>query len=115
MTGRPTLADEVRRGFERAQEHMARLEKRFDAVDAELAACRADLAAGTARIIQTIAAPWRTNVYTITLKRISTGERAASMVTRQASEDAARAYAEDAIRQSPDAGDLWVVAVEARP
>jgi hypothetical protein len=26
----------VRRGFEHAQEHMARLEKRFDAVDAEL-------------------------------------------------------------------------------
>ena len=93
---------------------MARLEKWFDAVDAELAACRADLAASTARIIQTIAAPWRTNVYTITLERISTGERAGSMVTRQASEDAARAYAEDAIRQSPDANDLWVVSVEAR-
>ena len=29
-------------------------------------------------------------VYTITLERISTGERAGSMVTRQASEDAAR-------------------------
>lgn len=65
-------------------------------------------------IIQTIVAPWRTNVYTITLERISTGERAASMVTRQASEGAARAYAEDAIRQSPDLDDLWVVAVEAR-
>jgi hypothetical protein len=107
MTNRPTLAEEVRRGFERALEHMVRLEKRFDAVEA-------DLAASTARIIQTIAAPWRTNVYTITLERISTGERTASMVTRQASEDAARAYAEDAIRESPDAGDLWVVAVEAR-
>jgi hypothetical protein len=55
------------------------------------------------------------NVYTITLERISTGERAPSMVTRQASEDAARAYADDAIRQSPDADDLWVVDVEARP
>jgi hypothetical protein len=65
-------------------------------------------------IIRTIAAPRRTNVYTITLERISTGERAASMVTRQASEDAARAYAQDAIRQSPGEGDLWVVAVEAR-
>jgi hypothetical protein len=115
MTDRLTLAEEVRRGYERAQEHMARLEKRFDAVDAELAACRADLTASTARIIQTIAAPWRANIYTITLERISTGERAASMVTRQVSEDAARAYAQDAIRQSPDAGDLWVVAVEARP
>jgi hypothetical protein len=113
MTGRPTLVEEVRRGFERAQEHMARLEKRFDAVDAGLAACRADLAASTARIIQTIAAPWRTNVYTITLERISTGERAAAMVTRQVSEEAARAYAQDAIRR-PNAGDLWVVAVEAR-
>jgi hypothetical protein len=115
MTDRPTFAEEVRRGFERAQEHIARLEKRFDAVDAELAACRADLAASTARIIQTIAAPWRTNVYTITLERISTGDRTASMATRQVSEEAARAYAEDAIRQSPDAGDLWVVPVEARP
>jgi hypothetical protein len=55
------------------------------------------------------------NVYTITLERISTGERAPSMVTRQASEDAARAYADDAIRQSSDADDLWVVDVEARP
>jgi hypothetical protein len=36
------------------------------------------------------------------------------MVTRQASEDAARAYAQDAIRQSPDAGDLWIVEVETR-
>jgi hypothetical protein len=54
------------------------------------------------------------NVYYITLERISTGERASSMVTRQANEDAARAYAQDAIRQSPDADDLWVVEVEAR-
>jgi hypothetical protein len=113
MTDRPTLPEVVRRGFERALEHVVRLEKRFDAVEAELAACRADLTASTARIIQTIAAPW-TNVYTITLERISTGERAASMVTRQASEEAARAYAQDAIRQSPDADDLWVVSVEAR-
>ena len=70
MTDRPTLAKEVRRrGFERALEHMVRLEKRFDAVEAELSACRADLTASTTRIIQTIAAPWRTNVYTITLER----------------------------------------------
>jgi hypothetical protein len=55
------------------------------------------------------------NVYYITLERISTGERAPSMVTRQASEDAARAYADDAIRQSLDADDLWIVAVEVRP
>jgi hypothetical protein len=53
-------------------------------------------------------------VYRITLERIRTGERSPSMVTRQASEDAARAYAEDAIRQSPEPDDLRVVAVEAR-
>ena len=52
-------------------------------------------------------------VYNITLEQISTGE-AGSMVTRQESEDAPRAYAQDAIRQSPDADDLWVVDVEAR-
>jgi hypothetical protein len=57
----------------------------------------------------------RMGVYYITLERISTGEWAASMVTRQASEDAARAYAEAAILHSPDTGDLWVVKVEARP
>jgi hypothetical protein len=57
----------------------------------------------------------RRAVYYITLERISTGEQAQSLVTRQASEEAARANAEDAIRQSPDAGDLWVVDVEARP
>jgi hypothetical protein len=53
-------------------------------------------------------------VYTIILERISTGERAQSLVTRQASEDAARAYAEEAILHSPDADDLWVADVEAR-
>ena len=54
------------------------------------------------------------NVYYITLERISTGEQVGSMVTRQANEDAARAYAEEAILHSPDADDLWVIAVEAR-
>jgi hypothetical protein len=54
-------------------------------------------------------------VYRITLERISTGERAGSMVTRQASEAAARAYAEDAIRGAPEPDDLRVVGVEARP
>jgi hypothetical protein len=54
------------------------------------------------------------NVYYITLERLSTGERAASMVTRQASEEAARAYAQAAIRDAGEADDLWVVAVEAR-
>ena len=54
------------------------------------------------------------NVYTIKLERISTGEQSSSMVTRQRSDDSARAYAQDAIRQSPDADDFWVVAVEAR-
>jgi hypothetical protein len=110
VTDRPTLAElvgDVRRGSERVQQQLVRLEKRLEAVDAEMVA-------GTARIIQAIATPWRTNVYFITLERISTGERAPSMVTRQASEDAARAYAQDAIRQSPDAGDLWIVEVETR-
>jgi hypothetical protein len=55
------------------------------------------------------------NVYTITLERISTGERAPSMVTRQANEGAARIYAEDAIRGSPEPDDLRVVEVKARP
>jgi hypothetical protein len=54
-------------------------------------------------------------VYRVTLERISTGERAGSMVTRQASEEAARAYAEDAIRSAPEPNDLRIVAVEARP
>jgi hypothetical protein len=54
------------------------------------------------------------NVYTITLERISTGERAPSMVTRQASEAEARAYVDDAIRGSPEPDDLRVVEVEAR-
>jgi hypothetical protein len=55
------------------------------------------------------------NVYYITLERISTGERAWSMVTRQTSEAAARAYAEAVIRAVGEVDDLWVVAVEARP
>jgi hypothetical protein len=54
------------------------------------------------------------NVYYIALERISTGERAGSVVTRQASEHAARAYAQDAIQQSPDADVLCVVEVEAQ-
>ena len=37
------------------------------------------------------------------------------MVTRQASEDAARAYAEDAIRDVDEPDGLRVVEVEARP
>jgi hypothetical protein len=53
--------------------------------------------------------------YQITLERITTGERAPSMVTRQSSEAAARAFAEDAIRGSPEPDDLRVVEVEARP
>lgn len=52
------------------------------------------------------------NVYRITLERISTGERAPSMVTRQPSEDDARKYAEDAIKSDPD---LRVYEVLARP
>jgi hypothetical protein len=49
------------------------------------------------------------------VERISTGERAGSMVTRQESEEAAWAYAQAAIRDARDADDLWVVAVDARP
>ncbi len=49
--------------------------------------------------------------YTIILERISTGERSPSMVTRQETEDAARAYAEAAIAREPD---LRVHAIEAR-
>jgi hypothetical protein len=54
------------------------------------------------------------NVYYITLERISIRERAPSMMVRKASEDEARTYAQDAIRHSPDADDLRVVAVDAR-
>ncbi len=54
------------------------------------------------------------NVYTIPLERISTGEWAPSMVTRQTSAAAARAYADDLIRQSPETDDLRVAAVKAR-
>jgi hypothetical protein len=54
------------------------------------------------------------NVFTIVIERISTGERSASMVTRQESEEAARAYAEAAIAQAPDATDLRVVEIHAR-
>jgi hypothetical protein len=52
------------------------------------------------------------NVYTIVLERIGTGEPLLSIVTRQDSEEAARAYAEAAMAQSPD---LRVVDIQARP
>ena len=52
------------------------------------------------------------NVYTIVLERIGTGEPSLSIVTRQDNEEAARAYAEAAIAQSPD---LRVVEIHARP
>lgn len=55
------------------------------------------------------------NVYTITPERVSTGERAGSMVTRQASEAAARAYAETAIHDAGEADNLRIVVVDARP
>jgi Domain of unknown function DUF29 len=42
------------------------------------------------------------NVWHTTLERLSAGERAPSMVTRQASEAAARAYAQDAIPGAPE-------------
>ena len=52
------------------------------------------------------------NVYTIVLERIATGKPSLSIVTRQDNEEAARAYAETAIAQSPD---LRVVGIHARP
>ena len=52
------------------------------------------------------------NTYTIVLERSSTGEQALSMVTRHDNEQAARAYAEAAIAQSPD---LRVAEIHARP
>ena len=52
------------------------------------------------------------NVYTIVLERIGSGEPSLSIVTRQDNEEAARAYAEAAIAQSPD---LRVVEIHARP
>ena len=54
------------------------------------------------------------NTYRITLERISTGEKAPLMIVRQPSEDAAREYAETAIRQSGD-HDLRVFEIYARP
>ena len=45
------------------------------------------------------------NVYHITLEEIATGRIAPSMVTRQPDEAAARAYAEDAIRQCGKVGE----------
>jgi hypothetical protein len=42
------------------------------------------------------------NVYTVVLERISTGERAISMLTRQPTDEAAAAYAEAAIMEDPD-------------
>jgi hypothetical protein len=49
------------------------------------------------------------NIYTIVLKRLSTGEQPVSFLTRQENEDAARAYAEAAI-----ANDLDLSLVEIR-
>jgi hypothetical protein len=52
-------------------------------------------------------------VFTIWLRRISTGETAPSMVTRQASEAAARDYAEKALKDANET-DLEVHEVRAR-
>lgn len=51
------------------------------------------------------------NVYTITIERISTGEKSPSMITRQPTEEAARVYAEAAIAKEPD---LRVAEIRAR-
>lgn len=52
------------------------------------------------------------NVYTIVLERIGSEEPSLSIVTRQDNEEAARAYAEAAIAQSPD---LRIGEIHARP
>jgi hypothetical protein len=49
--------------------------------------------------------------YTIVIERCSTGEKAPSMLTRQETEEAARAYAEAAIKNDPD---LRVAEIRAR-
>jgi hypothetical protein len=54
------------------------------------------------------------NVYHITLEEIATGRTAPSMVTRQPDEAAARAYAEDAIRQCGKVGEVRVSAITVR-
>jgi hypothetical protein len=51
------------------------------------------------------------NTYRITLERISTGEKAPSMIVRQPSEEAAREYAEKAIAGQLD---LRVAEIAAR-
>jgi len=50
-------------------------------------------------------------VYIVILERISTGEKTPSMLTRQASMEAALAYAEAAVKDQPD---LRVAEVRAR-
>ena len=52
------------------------------------------------------------NVYTIVLERIGTGEPSLTIVTRQDNEEAARAYAETAMAQSPGLG---LADIHARP
>jgi hypothetical protein len=52
------------------------------------------------------------NVYTIVLKRIGTGKPSLAIVTRQDNEEAACAYAQTAMAQSPD---LRVADIHARP
>lgn len=54
------------------------------------------------------------NTYTITIERISTGEKSPTMVTRQATEQAARTFAEAAIAQQPDASDLRIAEIKSR-
>ena len=55
------------------------------------------------------------SVYRITLERISTGERAPSLIVRAKDEAAAREHTETAIRQSPTPDDLVVIEIVARP
>lgn len=53
-------------------------------------------------------------VFTITLEEIATGRRSPSMVTRQATEAAAREYAENAIIQASKQNELRVAEIVAR-
>ena len=52
--------------------------------------------------------------FTITIERVTTGETAPSLVTRQPDEAAARAYAEAAIAAQADAADLRVHSISER-
>lgn len=53
-------------------------------------------------------------VFTITLERLSTGEKAPSLLFRGETETAAREYVQSIIDRQPDASDLRVFSITAR-